>query len=184
MGEFISPHNESKGREYTGKIYEADFLGEVELPPEFFNEERRLPRNWRGHYRDDNDIYELAKKFYPEDPTNPKKELGRELRLEVIDALGLNPEEYDDVKFFTTVGVAPIDRKLGVDAFIEYTDSKTKKSRRVTIDITQNPQKVQEGHKADIIIGELPAPEFEEEKYQEMVEEIASKIASKLMRPN
>lgn len=32
MGEYITPESR---REYTGKIYEADFLGTVELPPEF-----------------------------------------------------------------------------------------------------------------------------------------------------
>lgn len=179
MGEYITSENR---REYTGKIYEADFLGMVKLPPEFFEAERRLPRGPRGWYRNDNDIFELAKKFYPEDPTNPKKELGRELRLEVIDALGFRPEEYDNVKFFTTVGIEQIDKKLGVDAFIEYTDPKSKRTKRVTIDLTQNQQKVLEGHKADIIIGELPAPEFEEEKYQEEIENIASKIASKLVK--
>lgn len=181
MDEYITPESR---RGYTGKIYEEDFLGTVELPPEFFEAERRLPRDPRGWYRDDNDIYELAKNFYPKDPTNPKKELGRELRIEVIDALGLRPEEYDDVKFFTTVGIEQIDKKLGVDAFIEYTDPKSKKIRRVTIDLTQNLQKLAEGHKADIIIGELPAPEFEEEKYQEELENIAAKIASKLLQAN
>lgn len=181
MGEYITPEGR---RGYTGKVYEADFLGTVKLPPEFFEAERKIVRDWRGWYRDDNDIFELAKNFYPEDPTNPKKELGRELRLGVIDALGLRPEEYDDVKFFTTVGIEQIDKKLGVDAFIEYTDPKSKITRRVTIDLTQNPQKVAEGHKADIIIGELPAPEFEEDKYQEEIETIAANIASKLLRAN
>lgn len=169
-------------REYTGKIYETDFLGKVDMPSEFFEAERKLPRDWRGWYRDDNDIYELTKRFYPKDPTDPKEELGNELRIEVVDALGLQPNEYDDVKFFTTVGIEQIDKKLGVDAFIEYTDQKSKITKRVTIDLTQNPQKVAEGHKADIIIGELPAPEFEKEKYQEEIQNIAGKVAAKFLR--
>lgn len=180
MGEYIAPGKESR-REYTGKIYEADFLGEVELPPEFFNAEKKIIRDRRGWYQNDNDIFELVKEFYPDDPTNPKKELGRELRIEVIDALGLNPDEYDRVKFFTTVGVPQIDRKLGVDAFLEFDDPK-RGTQRVTIDITQNPQKVAEGHKADVIVGELPDPEFEDEAYAEAVQELARKVATRLLK--
>ncbi len=169
-------------REYTGKIYEADFLGTVNMPPEFFEAEQKLPRDKKGHYRDDDDIYDLFKKYYPKDPTNPEKELAHELRVEIADMLGLlqAKEGGDFLKFYTTVKIPQIDYKLGVDAFVEYTDPKTKKTHRVTIDLTQNPEK--ETHKADIIVRDLPAPEFEPEKYAEKIEDIASKIGAKLIR--
>ncbi len=170
-------------REYTGKIYETDFLGEVKLPPEFFTAEKKIIRDWRGWYKNDDDIFELIKKFYPDDPSNPSRELGRELRIEIIDALGLLPDEYDRVKFFTTVGVPQIDKKLGVDAFLEFDDPK-QGTKRVTIDITKNPQKVAEGHKADVIVGELPDPKFEDEAYTQAVQELARKIAVKLIQAN
>ncbi|OGF30008.1 hypothetical protein A2515_04440 [Candidatus Falkowbacteria bacterium RIFOXYD12_FULL_34_57] len=62
----------------------------------------------------------------------------------------LHPDELDgteNIKFYTACG-STLDKKHGIDAFMEINDNG--KVHRITLDITMNPTKIE--HKADVII--------------------------------
>jgi hypothetical protein len=161
----------------TGRIYEARFLGKPTVDPQFLLELDKLPRGTRTRFRSDDDVYELYKKYFLDDPTNPPKEHAQNLRIAVIDALGLQPEEYDRVTLYSTVDNNVIDHGFGTDAFIEFKDPKTGKVRRVTIDLSLREK---EQLKADVLIGEMPDAVQEEDAYLEAIEEAGHKIAMRL----
>lgn len=163
---------------YTGKIFEEDFVGSVKKDENYKKALLELKeKTKKGEYLRFEDALELAKKFQPWDPTNPTKNFARDIRLEVIDQLGLEKEEdMDKVKFYTSVG-SPLDVFHGIDAFLEYTD-KEGKTHRVTFDLSMNPAK--EEYKADLIVKELADPEHESEKYLEEIKEAAKNTASLL----
>jgi hypothetical protein len=73
----------------------------------------------------------------------------------VSDLLGIPPEEYDRVKFYTAVNT-PFDHKHGVDGFLEVEDPKTRTLQRVTFDLSLNKRKEP---KADVLVRDLPAPD-------------------------
>lgn len=163
---------------YTGKIFEEDFVGSIKKSPDYQKALFELKeKTKKGDYVGYNDALELAKKFQPWDPANPNKNFARDLRIEIIDQLGLEREEdMDRVKFYTSVG-SPLDVFHGIDAFLEYTD-KEGKTHRVTFDLSMNPAK--EEYKADLIVKELADPEHESEKYLEEIKETAKNAASLL----
>lgn len=57
----------------------------------------------------------------------------------------------EDLHFYSAVNT-PLDTFHGIDAWVEILDRRTQKYRRVTLDVTQNTQKLEEGHKADVIV--------------------------------
>lgn len=128
----------------------------------------------RGRYVNYKDAMELTKAFQPADPTNPKKDFLRELRLAVIDELGLNAGAEERVKAYTAVGT-PLDKLHGVDGFMTI---KTEDGAEVavTFDVTLRDKAYK---KADLVIGEPPNPHEDEEGYLKLIEEYAAQIADK-----
>ncbi|QQG42766.1 MAG: hypothetical protein HYW15_00915 [Candidatus Giovannonibacteria bacterium] len=123
----------------------------------------------------------IAKDLQREDPTNPKKLFLKDLRLAVIDALGLVDEKaMDRVKIYTAVD-SPLDHWHGVDVFIEFEDENGKSSKIVTFDASIKDEKIESEReavkkeiKADILIDKVPDPDVDGIKpYLEKVEEIA-----------
>lgn len=166
------------GRDYySGRLYERDYLGEARVTDEFREAWRKLRRNASGRLERLEDLYDLVKLAQDGDPTNPKKDFARELRLAVADELNVEEEGLEGLRFYTAVGT-PLDN-LGVDAFVECR-AKNGLDYRVTLDITMNRDKVESGHRADVIVGELPDPE--DDGYLEAVESYAKKIADVLRR--
>lgn len=126
---------------------------------------------------------EITKKFQPGDPTNPKKDFAREIRLALAERLGLeSDEDMNRLKFYTSVG-GPLDLH-GIDGFFtfSYVDGEGhQKECGVSFDITRNPNK-DEAMKADFLIGgDIPDPsddDFKEEDYLKKIDEYAEKGSS------
>ncbi len=169
-------------------MFEADFLGSVRDTPEMRNRIREL---WDGKsqtrvgddalpYLKFQDALTVVREFQPWDPTNPQKELARELRLAVADALGVPENQLDRVRFYTAVG-SLLDRIHGVDAIIEVTDDRGETSA-VTLDLSLRAEKSQSDYraKADVVIGNLPDPQEEEDAYLEAVDTSARALADNI----
>jgi hypothetical protein len=162
---------------YTGRMLEADFLGEVNIKdPRYLARARELGITEDG-YLPDREAMILAKEFQPwQDVTVPEKDLPRDLRLEVFELLlekGLVKRGQEDrVKIYTSVGT-PFDYKHGIDTFLELEDEKGNIIARVTLDITQREEKIKTGGKADIIFSELPDPKNENERYLRAIDDLA-----------
>lgn len=124
-----------------------------------------------------NKSIELAKRFQPGNPENPDKAFLKEILLAVQDELGIDPDS-GSVKAYTAIGT-PLDKFHGVDAFLSIEHEGRK--LMVTIDATKRPEKQAGGGKADIIVGELPNPDEDEEGFLKAVEKIGERI-SKIMR--
>lgn len=119
---------------YSGRQYERDYLGGIDPSNEdFLAALKRVKRTSKEgskfpYYVTYKDALDLARKFQPIDkrdpkkkridPTNPKAPLAKDLRIEILDQLGVEDEESDKVKVFTAVGT-PLDIFHGVDAFVE-----------------------------------------------------------------
>jgi hypothetical protein len=168
----------------TGRLYEEKLLGKIEVDDEFASKEKALPRDYRGHYQSDDLIYNLVKEHQPVDEAGESElpQTAVDILEEVRLGLGLKAEEYESVQFYTAVGT-PIDYKLGVDGWIEFTDPHTGRTSRVTLDVTKNERKLAEGHfKADEPIPMLPDAIQEEDEYFAAVESIGRAVAAKLQK--
>lgn len=130
----------------------------------------------------------IAKDLQREDPTNPKKLFLKDLRLAVIDALGLVDEkETDRVKIYTAVD-SPLDYWHGVDMFIEIEDESGKTSKIVTFDASIRDKKIEseksgeeKAIKADVLIDRVPDPDIDGIRpYLDKVDEIARLAADAL----
>ncbi len=161
---------------YSGRLNERDALGDFKRTPAFMRA-YRAAANERGYVNYRQSV-ELVEQHYEGDPTNPAKPLANELRMAVIDELGLETDaDMDRIKFFTAIGT-PLDHFHGVDAWIEFVPE-VGPPRRVTIDVTLNPNK--ETHKADVIVQEFPDPSENEERFMELVyDKYAPQLADKL----
>lgn len=167
----------------TGRIFESRVFGSYEITPEFVEKEKALPRDRRGRYRDDEDIYRLVKEMYRGDPAEPESAIAKDLRIAVADALGLSGDEEENLSFYTAVGT-PIDHRMGVDGFFEYKDPKTGHRARATVDVTLRKSKVsgEDAAKADVVIGELPdaVDPDEADDYLDAIDEYGRRIAERL----
>jgi len=164
------------GDYYSGRMFERDFIGGVNVDQPEYQAARRAVVDSSG-YAPYERAARLAKQFPPYDPTNPTRPFAQDIRLELIDLLGLSSKQYDRVKFYTAVNT-PLDHKHGVDAFIEVEDPKTKTVRRVTFDLSLNRRKEA---KADILVRDLPAPDDpdpgEANRYLEEIASYAKEVA-------
>lgn len=173
----ISPE---KYHAYRGREFEADILGEVEIrDPKFAEEVRKLVKDQKKPYIPYRQSLELAKKHQPADPTNPQKDFLRELRLAVAEKFGLGSDkELEQVGAYTAVGT-PLDILHGVDGFISLKEP-GKKEKIVTLDASLKKEKLEEGAKADVMVGDLPSPDENEAGYLARIDEIAREIADKM----
>lgn len=157
---------------YSGKMNERDTFGEPKRGPGY-------TAAWRAKaaesgYLKFNDAFELVRKHLDQNPTNPSKPFAKELRLAVIDALGLETDEdMDRVEFYSAVGT-PADVFHGVDGWIEY---KTPEGKRliITLDATRNPSK--DTAKADLVIPEISDPSEDENKFLEQASQYGEEVA-------
>lgn len=166
MDSFRSP-----GDFYTGKMNERDVFGSFRPSPKFREAYRAIARE-NGYVGYEASL-DLVRKHGTQDPLNPEKPFANELRLAVIEALGLETEEeMDRVKFFTAVET-PADQFHGIDGWIEY---ETQDGRRivVTVDVTKNPNK--DEWKADVIIPEITDPSEDEDAFLAQAETYGGKV--------
>ncbi len=158
---------------YTGKMNERDVFGLFKPTPKFREAYRAVAKE-TGYVGYEASL-DLVRKHGTQDPLNPDKPFANELRLAVIEALGLETEEeMDRVKFYTAVET-PADQFHGIDGWIEY---ETADGRRivVTVDVTKNPNK--DAWKADVIIPEISDPSEDEDRFIAQAEEYGQQVAS------
>jgi hypothetical protein len=161
---------------YSGAEHEIDLLGSIPRDTKMRRLMEKMGADSESGYMPYKKAVELAKHLQPGDPTNPDKDFLNELRIAVQDALELDPDD-DSLKAFTAVGT-PLDKFHGVDGFITLTDGQ--REHMVTLDATLRQDKLEEGHKADIMIGELPMPEEDEDAYIAAVEALGSQVADRM----
>lgn len=167
---------------YSGRELELDLLGKPKFSREFLAAMRAISRENGYVYRDAG--MEVIRRHYPEDPTNPTKDFARELRMAVLDELGL--EDGNELGFYSAVGT-PIDIFHGTDGWINLAYRPVGASREtaarhaiVTLDATLNQSKLEEGHKADIIIPDMP--DAKDPKYLTEIERIGNLVSIRLGR--
>lgn len=165
----------------SGRIYESRFLGKAEVSADFARDLEKLPRGERRRFRSDEDVFRLYRKHYKGDPTDPQGIHAKELRGALIDAMGLEEEEFDKLEFYSALGIPVIDHMMGIDGFFEFEDSKSGQRRRVTIDVTMRRSK--DSPKADVVISELPDANQETDDYVRAIDDYAAQIANRLMPP-
>lgn len=161
----------------TGRITERDLFGEFKKSKTYIEEHRRLA-NQTGYIGYDHDMG-LIRDNYIQEPTNPEKPFAKELRMAVIDDLGLNTnEEMSRVRFYTSVGTT-LDYNHGVDGWFEF-DLEKGGTRKITIDVTTNPNK--DTWKANIIFQreDFPDPCDGEEEFLAVVAECKDLIMEEL----
>ncbi|MBI4457790.1 hypothetical protein HY633_02405 [Candidatus Uhrbacteria bacterium] len=166
---------------YSGNEFEYDLFGQVDIrDPKYLVELAKATTDKQTGYVPFRQAVDLAKKFQPGDPTNPKKDFLRELRIELVDKLGLETEkDADAVKVFTAVKT-PLDAFHGADAFVTFT--KNGKEILVTLDASLRKDKITgiDKSKADVLIGEMPMPEEDEDAYLQAIENVVDKIARQI----
>jgi hypothetical protein len=166
---------------YSGRELELDLLGKPRFPREF---NLALKQIQEPHgYASYNETMELIRRFYPEDPTNPGKEFLNELRLALMEKMGVM--DGDEIRAFSAVGT-PLDIFHGVDGWIEVAYALPGKAGEtryatVTLDASLRPEKLEEGHKADIVVGDMPEPS--DPRFLDRVGEIADEVMSKNCLP-
>ena len=160
---------------YSGRMNEQDVLGEFKPTPEGLKAFRAEAQE--GGYLTRGRAIELIRQYTKEDPTNPNKPFAKELRLAVIDQLGLeDDEDLDRVRFYSAVGT-PLDVFHGVDGWIEFVLEKGV-SRMVTLDVTMDPGKLE--HKADVIVQQIPDPSESEKRFMSAVDGYAREVSHRL----
>jgi len=178
------------GREsYSGKELEVDVFGKPKFNEEYVAAYKRLTRE-KGGYLPYGVAQKLIREFYPEDPTNPTKEFARDLRLAICEELGLDGDDADAVRFYSALGT-PLDHFHGVDAWVEIDLDHATQGRlhaQVTLDVTKREDKAEDGHKADVMVGEISDPEAktylsEVERYaKEVTEYLFSRLQAEAQR--
>lgn len=167
---------------YSGRELELDLLGKPKFPREFLVAMRKISEE-NGYVRREAGM-EVIRRHYPEDPTNPTKDFARELRMAVLEELNL--EDGDELGFYSAVGTA-IDIFHGTDAWVDLAYRPVGMSREtaarhaiVTLDATLNQNKLDDGHKADIIVPDMP--DVKNPKYLTKIAEIAGLVSVRLGR--
>ncbi len=180
---------------YTGREYESDLAGEINRQhPDYEKGLKQaqwaaMKTGWRPTCPDAlpfREAVEFSKKFQSGDPTNPKQDFARELRLALAEKLGLEEETaMERLKFFTAVG-GPLDLHH-VDFFFSWQPQPDSPECLVTFDITKNPNKEEAIGKTDILIGNDIADTsdegFNEQEYLKVIG-IYAQLAAEALRRN
>ena len=166
------------GRE--GAEFEWDIFGSVDRNNPAYQKELKKAMKPNGFvfYRD---ALNLVKKFQPGDPKNPERGFARDLRIAILDELGLTEEkDMDRLEFYTAVG-SPLDHWHGVDSFFELRQ-KLGSPLRATLDamMVSEAEKIARGQsvKADILVSEKELHLDDEAKLEEEQKRIAKQIVA------
>ncbi len=155
-----------------GRLLEHDLLGEVKIPNELSDAEKR--------YMKYNEAVSWVKNHQPGESTNPRAPFANELRIELLDLLGLErPEQFNKVHFYTAVG-SHLDYFHGVDAFFEFDADNNLPKGRVSLGVTLR-DKSGDSLKTDIEIW-APADGIDEtdKKFTSQVRKVAQAIVARL----
>ena len=175
----LSEHQDKRRDFWSGRLSEKDSFGEFK-PGLGYEVAYKQIANERGYVNFIQAMTLVREHGNPKvDATDPSKPLARELRIAVIDELGLEDKDQDRIKFFSAVGTA-LDHFHGVDGWIEFQPEEGPPVI-VTLDVTLNTKKLE--HKADIIISEVPDPDEDEKAFEDLVyQTYAPQVAKRLAK--
>lgn len=171
----------------TGRILERQLFGEFDVENPAYQTALKKVVRPGGYVPFDESLY-LVRKFYQDDPINPRKDFLRDLRLEVLDALGgKKPLPDDSVLAYTSVGT-PFDFKHHADAFLVI--KQNGREEIIRIDASRRPEKINAAARgeseADIFVSEDDVPDAvqEQDKYLESIARFADRVLIALDRRN
>jgi len=172
-----------------GGFSERGLFGAIDTRnPKYIEAVKKTRKNPGDPFVDFSSSMRLVKEFQPGGGAkNPEKDFLNNLRIEVADRLGLqSEEELDEVGAYTAIGwpeKTTLDVFHGVDAFLTYQES-GKDEIFVTLDGTDNPEKMSRGAKADVLVfgPDLPDPSEDEERYLKAVGKYADKVVKEILR--
>lgn len=178
-------HNPETKTGYTGRILERELFGEFDASDPAYQRALREVMRPDGHVSFDDSV-RLVRAFSKDDPMHPRRDFLRDLRLEVMDALGRKKQLPDDaVLAYTSVGT-PFDFKHHADAFLIV--RKNGREEIIRIDASRRPEKIVAAARgeseADIFVGEGDVPDAvqEQDKYLEAVAQFADRVVLALDR--
>lgn len=167
----------------SGKLYEHKVLGSFYSPRErdyieqLKKEKQRLDATGERLRKDV--LIDLIREYAGDDPEDPRQPTAKDLRIEVLDFLESQQEDANEtqntLRYYTAVGT-PLDEFFGIDAWLEYETPEG--TVMVTIDITLDPEKLQHGYKADVIVGQIVDPKLDEDAYLDEIEMYAKRLGS------
>lgn len=159
---------------YSGTELEYDLFDAVKTSDPEYLAAYKAMRPAENGYLPWHQAIELAKKFQPADPTNPRKEFYRELLIAVQEKLGIDiARNPDAIKAYTAVGT-PLDTFHSVDAFLTRTENGREST--VTLDASLRREKIEDGAKADEVITDVPDVEEDEDGYLAAIEMYADRV--------
>lgn len=163
---------------YTGGSYEVDLFGALTVRSGY-KTELASSVNEKG-FLTFGRAMELIRKYYAEDPTNPKKPFAKEFRMRIAQILQLiHPEDLKRLRFYSAVGkkeLSPLDFFHGIDSWIEYTSKEGTQPTVVTLDGTMREQK--DDAKADLLVKGVPDPTEDKSGFATMVDFYAHRAAT------
>ena len=122
---------------YTGHLFEQEVLGPCRL-------------SWNGDYTPFRESLRLVEKGQSGDPSDPESPTMNDLHALI--AIALEIEDWSELRFYTALG-SPLDQWHGIDGFFVF------RGKRVTIDLTINPEK--DGTKADLVVHQSELDDLE-----------------------
>lgn len=175
---------------HSGHEHEADLFGDVPNygNPQFARELAKIsrpdgyaPRDqmirlFRKHPEIQPGAAEINTQGQPEhNPENPKAEFLNDLRLGLLEEFDIddNDPAAPSVEMFNSLK-SPLDIFHGIDGFMVVNDKG--EDIVITMDASLNKGKLEEGYKADIVIGKIPSAELEEEQYLSKIDELSEKL--------
>lgn len=187
----IIPKYEPKMK--LGEHYEKNLLGTVDFDDLSYKADLERvkkpsrPGSELNYYISFKDALDLVRKYQPKkekqkgrvELNNPQKPFLDDLRLEIIEGLGLKKDEEKDGLMVYTSDGSPLDYLHGADFIVDWN------GKIMTADISMKEQKDARKTKADIVIcKEIPSPKDEEaeDEYWARVEAIGRQFASKFIR--
>lgn len=162
-GEFLR-QNPDAG--YSGTLAERDMFGDPwEIRSSDTPEKRALARRFCEEFRSAARAHNgylpflkalnFVRERQIDNPETPFRPFAAELLCQIEDILiseyGHKEVAPKDLRFYSAVGT-PLDIFHGIDAWVEILDRRTREYLYVTLDVTQNLQKLSEGHKADVMV--------------------------------
>jgi hypothetical protein len=160
----------SESARYSGRLHERDLFGEVTAKTgaadsEFKRAIEAVKDGRVQRYQKFDDAIKDVMRHSNQDPLQTKPGFLKDLRIEVANRLAAKRDE--DVLAWSAVGT-PLDVLHGADAFLVIRGRRDKEI--ITLDASLR-DKLEA--KTDIVVGDIPDPETEEDAYLRAVERYA-----------
>lgn len=170
---------ESRAPVPEGNLAERALLGDVRNHKDFELDE--IPVSYEEALAD-------VKANQKDDLDNPRATFANELRIELLDQLGLvEREDWKRLRYYTAVGSA-FDTQYRCDAFFEFDRESNPEldpnTIRITIGVTTNPDKAKRLHLKTDVEFLVPPDGFDgtENEFDDIIYQAAEAIVSKILQ--